>query len=137
MKHEASRPRPPLPKPRLFLLFDHVIETNAKPGESFAGLVNDSEIKEVVSQVWACQEFCGEIDHHTRFLFAAHLHGSSALLVYAIANCERQRCVNVVGRCRHRYSSEGAKEIIDERLPEVGNAHAGSDTDTVRKFTRS
>jgi hypothetical protein len=86
--------------------------------------------------VWARQEFRGEIGDDARFLLAASLHGSHALLVHTIPDRERERSVNLVGRCRHRYPPEAAQEIVEKRLPEIGNGHAGSDAYTGRECTR-
>ena len=86
--------------------------------------------------MWAGQEFRGEIDDYARFLLNISFQGPHRLLMDAIPNGEGQRGVNVVGPCCHRYPPEAAKEIVEKRLPEIGNAHAGSDACTGRERAR-
>ena len=107
-----------------------MIEIKAKLGESLAGGFNDPEIEEVVGQMWSYQELRGEIGHYARVLLTACFHRPHALLMYAIPHGECQRRVDIVGRCCHRHAPEVAKDIVDKRLPEIGNAHPGSDTHT-------
>src|SRR5215469_1927887 len=134
-KTSGQSPQAAVAKPGFFLLFNHVVEIEAKLGESLPGRVNDPEIQEVVGQMWAGQKFRGEIGDYARFLLSASLQGPHALLMDAISNGQCQRCVNIVGRCCHRYPPEAAKEIVDKRLPEIGNAHTGSDAYTGREGT--
>src|SRR5262249_19349729 len=121
----------------LLLQFNDLIEIEAELGESLPGRLNDSEIQEVVGQMRARQEFRREIGNYARVLRIACFHRPHALLMYAIPYGECERRVDIVGRCCHRHTPEVAKEIVDKRLAEIGNAHAGSDADTGREFTRS
>ena len=80
--------------------------------------------------MWSSQELRGEIGHYACFLLTACFHGPHALLVYAIPDGQCQRCIDIIRRRCHRCVPEAAKEVVNERLPEIGNAHAGSDTYT-------
>ena len=86
--------------------------------------------------MWAGQEFRREIGDDARFLLDARFQGPHALLVDAIPNGECQGGVNVVGRCCHGYPPKAAEEIVEKRLPEIGNAHAGPDAHTGRECAR-
>src|SRR5215467_1527107 len=78
--------------------------------------------------MWARQEFCGEIGDHACLLLGQCFHRSHALLVNTIPNRECQRSVNIVRCCCQRCSPKATKEVVDKRLPEIGNIHTGPET---------
>src|SRR5262249_10789645 len=97
---------------------------------------DDPEIQEVGREVWAREKFRGEIRDDACFVLAASFHRAYALLVNAIADAECESRVDIVWCRRHGWPPEAAKEIVDERLPEIGNAHSRSDAYTRGECTR-